>query len=151
MVSGGMVCPDDFAGETLVVAEMLAGVAARVWGRCREPRQGRGPPKSSLVDPHHLPGKVVRQDRLFTTSSVRRISPLHEGACPVYPYGPVDNSSRPAMISRTSFIQSRSSREDGGIGRRAGFRFQWGNSREGSSPFLRTVQFGQICKRRVRS
>src|SRR4051812_43087970 len=31
-----------------------------------------------------------------------------------------------------------SKREDGGIGRRAGFRFQWGNSRGGSSPPLRT-------------
>ena len=30
------------------------------------------------------------------------------------------------------------SSEDGGIGRRAGFRFQWGNSRGGSSPPLRT-------------
>ena len=30
------------------------------------------------------------------------------------------------------------SREDGGIGRRAGFRFQWGYSCAGSSPALRT-------------
>src|SRR5690606_10989456 len=28
--------------------------------------------------------------------------------------------------------------ESGGIGRRAGFRFQWGNSREGSTPSSRT-------------
>jgi hypothetical protein len=29
--------------------------------------------------------------------------------------------------------------ERGGIGRRAGFRSQWGNSRKGSSPFARTI------------
>src|SRR4051812_4864869 len=33
-------------------------------------------------------------------------------------------------------------REAGGIGRRAGFRFQWGNSRGGSSPPLRTSGIG---------
>lgn len=53
------------------------------------------------------------------------------------------------MLTKASF--HRVSREDGGIGRRAGFRFQWGNSRGGSSPLLRTVQFGQTSKSQVRS
>src|SRR5690606_41390623 len=39
------------------------------------------------------------------------------------------------------------SREGGGIGRRAGFRFQWGNSCEGSSPSLRTESIPGVALR----
>ena len=52
----------------------------------------------------HLPGKIVRRGRIFTTVTLPRISPLHEGPCPVYPYGPVDNSYRAALLSTIVLI-----------------------------------------------
>jgi hypothetical protein len=52
---------------------------------------------------HHLRGKSVRHERLFGVAADQRISPLHEGPCPVYPYGPVDNICRAAMLPMTTF------------------------------------------------
>src|SRR6201996_9741832 len=57
------------------------------------------------------------------------------------------------LTSAHAILTNRPQCPGGGIGRRAGFRCQWLNGREGSSPFLGTTPFSKrlesLCPRRA--
>jgi hypothetical protein len=100
MTLGHVVCPDAIWGCLSDATTVLGGdVTATLRSRLAIWLAVGG-----STDSHHLPGKIVRRDRIFTTLSLPRISPLHEGPCPVYPYGPVDNSFRAALLSTIVLI-----------------------------------------------
>src|SRR5690242_14140975 len=67
-------------------------------------------------------------------------------------FGPASGKNRhktgPGGLTSGRVIRSnRATCPGGGIGRRAGFRCQWLNGREGSSPFLGTTPFNLIFAR----
>jgi hypothetical protein len=53
--------------------------------------------------PEILRGKRVRRGCFFRAQPFSHISPLHQRPCPVYPYGPVDDFHRAAMLRKASF------------------------------------------------